>query len=219
MEELRHGRRSKRARARSFLGAAAISASLTTPAARAFLTHQHRQCNAATRPAQSTRAPEKSWGVARGSSQPRAARRLLAQTQEVERRSKPLKWPPLVRSIIPGRGGGGGGGEPGAEGSELGGGGGDSAGVLPLTRSKPRIYEVELFRSVMECKRNSLVYLPTLVGKTLVAGMVLKRLLELNPGRQALFLVGTSSLAAQQVRVPPPPFPSFRPERLTPPTN
>ncbi|CAM9305781.1 unnamed protein product [Pylaiella littoralis] len=69
---------------------------------------------------------------------------------------------------------------------------------LGLTSNEPRNYQVELFRAVMECQRNSLVYLPTGLGKTLVASMVLKRLLDLNPGRQAFFLVETTALAVQQ---------------------
>lgn len=209
MEGIRDGRR-KRVRARSFLGAAAISASLT-PAACAFLAHQHQhhhhhQCHRPTRPAPSTPPPaERSWSIARGrngrSSSLRRVRCLPARTEEIQWQFKPSKWPPLVRSI-PKRGGVSGGGKPEATESGLGGGGGGSGEVPGLTKSMPRSYQVGLFRSVMECERNSLVYLPTGLGKTLVASMVLKRLLDLNPGRQAFFLVETAALAAQQVRVP-----------------
>lgn len=69
-----------------------------------------------------------------------------------------------------------------------------------LLKSKaPRPYQIELFSTVLECKRNSLVYLPTGLGKTLVAAMVLQKLLQLNPERQAYFLVETNALALQQV--------------------
>lgn len=68
-----------------------------------------------------------------------------------------------------------------------------------MTKTFPRPYQRELFRSVIECKRNSLVYLPTGLGKTLVACMVLEAILRLNPGRQAFFLVETNALAMQQV--------------------
>ena len=68
-----------------------------------------------------------------------------------------------------------------------------------LANTPPRAYQSELFRLVMESERNSLVYLPTGLGKTLVAAMVLQRLLQLNPERQAFFLVETNALAIQQV--------------------
>lgn len=129
-------------------------------------------------------------------------RRLPAHTEATTWHFEPAKWPRLVRST-PARGGGGGGSskpQTGAKEVELV--GGDSADdvLTTLPSSKPRDYQVELFRSVMECERNSLVYLPNGLGKTLVAGMVLKRLLELNPGRQAFFLVETTTLAVQQVK-------------------
>lgn len=99
------------------------------------------------------------------------------------------------------RGGGGG----------SGGGGGDGIGhgnvaidgrqqqQQQLTRSTPRGYQEELYAAVMGSERNSMVYLPTGLGKTLVACMVLRRMLDLNPGRQAYFLVETTALAMQQV--------------------
>lgn len=76
--------------------------------------------------------------------------------------------------------------------------GGEQASNL-LTSKTPRPYQVELFCAVLNCTRNSLVYLPTGLGKTLVAGMVLQKLLQLNPERQAYFLVETNALALQQV--------------------
>lgn len=70
-----------------------------------------------------------------------------------------------------------------------------------MTRTPPRAYQEELFSAVMECEQNSLVYLPTGLGKTLVASMVLRRLLDLNPDRQTFFLVETTALAMQQVNL------------------
>lgn len=187
MEELRNGRR-RRVPARSLLGAAAFSASLT-PAC-AFLTHQHHQCQGPTRPSPSTESSEKTWSVTRGGSDLRRSRCIPAHTEEVDWRLEPLKLPPLVRSL-PKRG---------SSGEPESGVGGDAADVLGLTKSKPGGYQVQMYRSIMECERNALVYLPTGLGKTLVASLVLRRLLELNPGRQAFFLVETTALAEQQVR-------------------
>lgn len=99
--------------------------------------------------------------------------------EDIEREFKPRKRPPLVRFV---------GNQKEASAPEVG-----------LTKSYPRPYQIELFRIVTECERNSLVYLPTGLGKTLVAAMVLRHLLELNPERQAYFVVETSALAMQQV--------------------
>lgn len=75
----------------------------------------------------------------------------------------------------------------------------DENEVDSLTRTNPRDYQIELFKLVMETERNALVYLPTGLGKTLVATMVVKKMLSLNPERQAVFLVETNALAIQQV--------------------
>lgn len=99
------------------------------------------------------------------------------------------------------RSGGGFGGEGGrghGSGSVVAEGGGQQPQQL-TRRSTPRGYQEELFWAVMGSERNSMVYLPTGLGKTLVACMVLRRLLYLNPGRQAYFLVETTALAMQQV--------------------
>lgn len=203
MGELPHGRRRKRVRARSFLGAAAISASLT-PAC-AFLTHPHQHCcrGPSARPPQRANTPQTTRNTARESSSLQRVWRLPAHTEEkIDWRFKPLKWPPLVRSAKRGSDTGGGTGKP--ETTQSGRGSGDSADVPRLglaNQSKPNEYQAELFRLIVECERNSLVYLPTgSAGKTVVASMVLRRLLELNPGRQAFFLVETTALAVQQVR-------------------
>ncbi|CAN0172944.1 unnamed protein product, partial [Laminaria digitata] len=101
---------------------------------------------------------------------------------EKKRRYKPRTWPALVRHVAASD-------KTGAK---------KHSGV-GLTKTAPRPYQVELFRGVMESERNSLVYLPTGLGKTLVAAMVIKRLLELNDDKQAFFLVETNALAMQQV--------------------
>lgn len=101
-------------------------------------------------------------------------------------RFTPKERPPLIKSI--------------ADGTYHGDEPSPSHDGVGLTNTPPRAYQSELFRSVLGCERNSLVYLPTGLGKTLVAAMVLQRLLELNPGRQAFFLVEANALAMQQVR-------------------
>lgn len=68
-----------------------------------------------------------------------------------------------------------------------------------LTKTSPRPYQVELFRAVTACERNSLVWLPMGLDNTLIASMVLQQILELNPERQGFFLVETTALAMQQV--------------------
>lgn len=75
----------------------------------------------------------------------------------------------------------------------------DSLDGRGLTKTKPRPYQSELFRMVTRTERNSLVYLPTGLGKTLVAAMVVKCMSEWNPERLAVFLVETNALAIQQV--------------------
>lgn len=65
-----------------------------------------------------------------------------------------------------------------------------------LTRENPRDYQRELFLSTM-C-RNTLVYLPTGSGKTLIAAMVLSCMRELNPGKLMVFLVDRIPLVFQQ---------------------
>lgn len=64
------------------------------------------------------------------------------------------------------------------------------------------ILKVDLYRAAVECERNSLVYLPRHrgLGGTLLAGMVMRRILDLNPQRQAFFLVETDAQISAPVR-------------------
>eukprot|EP00903_Cladosiphon_okamuranus_P019581 g18009.t1 len=146
-----------------------------------------------------------SWKTARDSSL-REVNLLPAAKEEEDRRFTPRRWPPLIRSHgapstavasgLPFADHTGGGRR---RRRQLGGGTGGRAGAQQqLTRTTPRGYQEELFLAVMGSERNSMVYLPTGLGKTLVACMVLRRLLDLNPGRQAYFLVETTALAVQQ---------------------
>lgn len=75
----------------------------------------------------------------------------------------------------------------------------DQSTVRPSTHS---LEKVALYHAVVECERNSLVYLPRSrgLGRTLVVGMVMRRLLDLNPQRQAFFLVEMDAQVSVRVR-------------------
>ena len=78
---------------------------------------------------------------------------------------------------------------------------GDASGlssdeICSLTRDTPRDYQRELFCDTM--RGNSLVYLPTGSGKTLVAAMVMSCMSKLNPGKLMVFVVDKVPLAYQQ---------------------
>ena len=65
-----------------------------------------------------------------------------------------------------------------------------------LTCLVPRDYQRELFLSAM--RGNTLVYLPTGSGKTLIAAMVMSCMKKLNPSKVMVFLVDRVPLAYQQ---------------------
>ena len=65
-----------------------------------------------------------------------------------------------------------------------------------LTRQVPRDYQREMFLSAM--RGNTLVYLPTGSGKTLIAAMVMSCMKKLNPSKVMVFLVDRIPLAYQQ---------------------
>ena len=68
--------------------------------------------------------------------------------------------------------------------------------VTRLTQDKPRDYQRGLFLKAME--GNSLVYLPTGCGKTLIAAMAIACMSYLNPNKVAVFLAPKTPLVQQQ---------------------
>ena len=68
--------------------------------------------------------------------------------------------------------------------------------ILSLTKDSPREYQKELFLQALQ--RNTLVYLPTGSGKTLIAAMVLNCMKKLNPDKLMVFLVDRIPLVYQQ---------------------
>ncbi|KAK3698051.1 hypothetical protein QZH41_001781 [Actinostola sp. cb2023] len=68
--------------------------------------------------------------------------------------------------------------------------------INSLTLQNPRDYQVELFTYAMH--GNSLVFLPTGSGKTLVAAMAISCMKKLNPRKLAVFIVDRIPLAHQQ---------------------
>ena len=81
-----------------------------------------------------------------------------------------------------------------------------------LTRQNPRDYQRELFLSAT--RRNTLVYLPTGSGKTLIAAMVLSCMKKLNPDKLMVFLVDRVPLAYQQSEYMKAQVPDLRVETL-----
>ncbi|MBI5176772.1 DEAD/DEAH box helicase family protein [Candidatus Micrarchaeota archaeon] len=69
---------------------------------------------------------------------------------------------------------------------------------LPLTGAlEPREYQIAAAAEVVE-KGNSLVVMPTALGKTFVSILVMAKLLATNPDSKILFLAPTKPLAVQQ---------------------
>lgn len=68
--------------------------------------------------------------------------------------------------------------------------------LADLTRDKPRPYQIECF--VQAVQANTIVYLPTGGGKTLVSVLVARLMKRLNPGKQVLFIVDRIPLVFQQ---------------------
>ena len=68
--------------------------------------------------------------------------------------------------------------------------------ILSFTKQVPRGYQRELFLQAL--RGNTLVYLPTGSGKTLIAAMVLSCMKKLNPNKLMVFLVDRIPLVYQQ---------------------
>lgn len=69
-------------------------------------------------------------------------------------------------------------------------------GILNLTTSKPRSYQVELYEKAM--KTDTVCFLPTGTGKTLVSILVMSHMLQKYTGRPVVFLVDKILLVLQQ---------------------
>ncbi|XP_070539790.1 uncharacterized protein [Ptychodera flava] len=68
-----------------------------------------------------------------------------------------------------------------------------------LIAKTPRSYQMELYRKAIE--RDSVIFLPTGTGKTLISAMVISHVLQQNPLRQVVFLVDRVLLVIQQSKV------------------
>lgn len=77
---------------------------------------------------------------------------------------------------------------------------GDFSDINPalLTRTRPRPYQVEIF--LRAALSNSLIFLPTGCGKTLIAAMLISLMRVLNSNRIAVFIVAKIPLAFQQAQ-------------------
>jgi len=65
-----------------------------------------------------------------------------------------------------------------------------------LSSSKPRSYQVECFTAASV--QNTILYLPTGAGKTLIAAMLISFMHQLNPSKTIFFIVDRVPLAFQQ---------------------
>ena len=65
-----------------------------------------------------------------------------------------------------------------------------------LSSSRPRSYQVECFTAAS--LQNTILYLPTGAGKTLIAAMLIQFMHKLNPEKMAFFVVDRVPLAFQQ---------------------
>ncbi len=71
----------------------------------------------------------------------------------------------------------------------------------------------------MAVRHNTLVSLPTGLGKTLIAAVVMYNLQRWFPTGKAIFLAPTKPLVHQQVEPPPSPHPSPNPRVTTHPSR
>ncbi len=71
-----------------------------------------------------------------------------------------------------------------------------SFNIGELIRQIPRTYQTELYACIMN--QNSIVYLPTGSGKTLIAAMVTAHMKKLNPNKKVFFVCDRVPLVFQQ---------------------
>lgn len=73
---------------------------------------------------------------------------------------------------------------------------GDDGKPMEMNKSKPRDYQCELYRKSME--KDIICCLPTGLGKTLISCLVIKKMKQLNPSKQIVFIVDRIPLVIQQ---------------------
>ncbi|KAM9973294.1 hypothetical protein ACTFIR_012670 [Dictyostelium discoideum] len=73
---------------------------------------------------------------------------------------------------------------------------GDDGKPIEMNKSEPRDYQCELYRKSME--KDIICCLPTGLGKTLISCMVIKKMKQLNPSKQIVFIVDRIPLVIQQ---------------------
>ncbi|XP_064634892.1 uncharacterized protein LOC135492377 isoform X2 [Lineus longissimus] len=87
----------------------------------------------------------------------------------------------------------------------------------PQTKTVPRDYQMELYHKAM--KDDTVCFLPTGTGKTLVSALVIDHMLQLNPTRPILFLVEKILLVLQQTKYLRTELGQRRYQRFNPRTN